>query len=74
MKLKNKGGNEMTTRFKKISLWYSIFILTLVLNQSNAARKDNVVITVIYGLWILLVAITWIYFKEFITKQLRITI
>ena len=54
----------MTTRFKKISLWYSIFILTLVLNQSNAARKDNVVITVIYGLWILLVAITWIYFKE----------
>ena len=63
-KTKNKGGNEMTTRFKKISLWYSIFILTLVLNQSNAARKDNVVITVIYGLWILLVAITWIYFKE----------
>jgi len=63
-KTKNKGGNEMTTRFKKISLWYSIFILTLVLNQSNAARKDNVVITVIYGLWILLVVITWIYFKE----------
>ena len=54
----------MTIKLKKILLWYSIFILTLVLNQSEAMKNDLKVIIVVHGLWILLLAITWIYFKE----------
>lgn len=54
----------MTTKFKKITLWYSVFILAVILNQSSAARKDNIVMAVAYGLWILLITITFIYFKE----------
>ena len=54
----------MTIKLKKILLWYSIFLLALILNQSEAMKNDLKVIIVVHGLWILLLAITWIYFKE----------
>ena len=54
----------MTSRFKKILLWYGIFITALTLNQSKAFTDDIVVKVVVHGLWVTLVAVTYMYFKE----------
>lgn len=54
----------MTMKTKKIVLWYAVFVLALILNQSGAIQNDVKVIITSYGLWTLLMAITWIYFKN----------
>ena len=54
----------MTSKFKKTLLWYGIFITALTLNQSKAFTKDFIVKIVVHGLWIALVAVTYVYFKE----------
>lgn len=54
----------MTTRIKKTLVWYGTFIVALVLNQTRAFVDDIVVKTVVHALWITLIAMTWIYFKE----------
>ena len=54
----------MTTRTKKTLVWYGTFIVALVLNQTRAFANDIVVKTIVHALWIMLVAMTWIYFKE----------
>lgn len=54
----------MTSRFKKNLSWYGIFITALTLNQSKAFTDDMVVKIVVHGLWIALVAVTYVYFKE----------
>ena len=54
----------MITKSKKTLLWYSIFALALRLNQSGAMKNDIKVLITSYGLWILLIILTWIYFKE----------
>lgn len=54
----------MTTRLKKSLVWYGTFIVALVLNQSKAFTEDIIVKIVVHGLWIALVAMTWVYFKE----------
>ena len=54
----------MTTRTKKTLVWYGTFIVALVLNQTRAFDDDIVVKTVVHALWITLVAMTWMYFKE----------
>jgi hypothetical protein len=54
----------MTTRLKKPLVWYGIFITALTLNQTKAFSDDIIVRTVVHALWITLVAVTYIYFKE----------
>ena len=54
----------MTMKTKKALVWYGTFIVALVLNQSKAFTEDIIVKTVVHALWITLVAMTWIYFKE----------
>ena len=54
----------MTSRFKKTLLWYGIFITALTLNQSKAFTEDFIVKIVVHGLWIALMAVTYVYFKE----------
>ena len=54
----------MTSRFKKTLLWYGIFITALTLNQSKAFTEDFIVKIVVHELWIALVAVTYVYFKE----------
>lgn len=54
----------MTTKTKKALVWYGIFITALILNQSKSFADDIVVKTVVHGLWVALVAMTWVYFKE----------
>lgn len=54
----------MTMKTKKTLVWYGIFIVALVLNQTKSFVDDIVVKVVVYGLWIALVAMTWVYFKE----------
>jgi len=49
---------------KKALVWYGTFIVALVLNQSKSFADDIVVKTVVHGLWIALVAMTWVFFKE----------
>lgn len=54
----------MTTRLKKSLVWYGIFITALILNQTKSFADDITVKVVVHGLWITLVVVTWIYFKE----------
>lgn len=54
----------MTTRLKKSLVWYGIFITALTLNQTKSFADDIVVKVVVHALWVALVAMTWIYFKE----------
>ena len=54
----------MTTKSKKTLLWYGIFITALTLNQSKAFTEDFIVKIFVHGLWIALVAVTYVYFKE----------
>lgn len=54
----------MTMKTKKALVWYGIFITALILNQTKSFTDDIVVKVVVHGLWVTLVAITWMYFKE----------
>lgn len=54
----------MKTKTKKALVWYGIFIVALVLNQTRSFADDITVKVVVHGLWIALVAMTWVYFKE----------
>ena len=54
----------MSWKCKKALVWYGIFIVALVLNQTKSFADDIVVKIVVHGLWIALVAMTWVYFKE----------
>ena len=54
----------MTMKTKKALVWYGTFIVALVLNQTKSFADDIVVKVVVHGLWIALVVMTWIYFKE----------
>ena len=54
----------MTTRLKKSLVWYGIFITALILNQTKSFADDIVVKTVVHGLWIILGAVTYMYFRE----------
>lgn len=54
----------MKTKTKKALVWYGTFIVALVLNQSKSFADDITVKVVVHGLWIALVAMTWVYFKE----------
>lgn len=49
---------------RKILVWYGIFIVALILNQTKAFTEDIVVKIVVHGLWLVLVAVTYMYFKE----------
>ena len=54
----------MTTKTEKSLVWYVIFVIALILNQSKSFADDIVVKVVVHALWILLGAITYMYFKE----------
>ncbi len=54
----------MTMKTKKALIWYGIFITALILNQTKSFTDDIVVKIVVHGLWITLVAVTYMYFKE----------
>lgn len=54
----------MTTKTKKELVWYSIFIVALVLNQTKSFDDDITVKVAVYCLWVLLGAVTYMDFKE----------
>jgi hypothetical protein len=54
----------MTTKTKKTLVWYGVFITALILNQTKSFKEDLVVMGVVYSLWIILIAVTYMYFKE----------
>ena len=54
----------MTMKTKKALVWYGTFIVALVLNQSKSFADDIVVKVVVHALWIVLGAVTYMYFKE----------
>lgn len=54
----------MKTKTKKTLVWYGTFIVALVLNQSKSFADDIVVKVVVHALWIVLGAVTYMYFKE----------
>ena len=54
----------MTIKTKKTMVWYGIFLIASVLNQTKSFKEDFVVTWVVYSLWIILTAVTYIYFKE----------
>ena len=54
----------MTTRLKKSLVWYGIFITALILNQTKSFADDITVKVVVHGLWVVLGAVTWLFFKE----------
>ena len=54
----------MTMKTKKALVWYGTFIIALVLNQSKAFTEDIIVKIVVHVLWIILGAVTYMYFKE----------
>lgn len=54
----------MTMKTKKALVWYGVFIITLVLNQTKSFADDIVVKVVVHTLWVILGAVTYMYFKE----------
>lgn len=54
----------MKTKTKKSLVWYGIFITALILNQTKSFADDITVKVVVHALWVTLVAVTWVYFKE----------
>lgn len=54
----------MTTRLKKSLVWYGIFITALILNQTKSFADDITVKVVVHTLWIVLGAVTYMYFRE----------
>ncbi len=54
----------MSMKTKKALVWYGTFIVALVLNQSKAFTEDIIVKIVVHVLWVILGAVTYMYFKE----------
>ena len=54
----------MTTRLKKSLVWYGIFITAPILNQTKSFADDITVKVVVHGLWVILGAVTYVYFRE----------
>lgn len=54
----------MTMKTKKALVWYGIFVVALVLNQTKSFTDDITVKVVVHALWVVLGAVTYIYFKE----------
>ena len=54
----------MTMKTKKALVWYGTFIVALVLNQTKSVADDITVKVVVHGLWVVLGAVTYMYFKE----------
>ena len=54
----------MKMKTKKALVWYGTFIVALVLNQTKAFTEDIIVKTVVHTLWVILGAVTYMYFKE----------
>nr|DAR96685.1 MAG TPA: hypothetical protein [Caudoviricetes sp.] len=54
----------MTTKTKKSLVWYGTFITALILNQTKSFADDITVKVVVHGLWVVLGAVTYMYFKE----------
>ena len=54
----------MTMKTKKALVWYGTFIVTLVLNQTKSFADDITVKVVVHALWVILGAVTYVYFKE----------
>lgn len=54
----------MKTKTKKALVWYGISIVALVLNQTKSFADDIVIKVVVHTLWVILGAVTYMYFKE----------
>nr|DAR83109.1 MAG TPA: YtpI-like protein [Caudoviricetes sp.] len=54
----------MTTKTKKSLVWYGIFITALILNQTKSFADDITVKVVVHALWVILGAVTYVYFRE----------
>ena len=54
----------MTMKTKTIVLWYAVFVLALILNQTKSFADDITVKVVVHALWVMLGAVTYVYFKE----------
>ena len=54
----------MTMKTKKIVLWYAVFVLALILNQTKSFADNITVKVVVHALWVMLGAVTYVYFKE----------
>lgn len=54
----------MTMKTKKALVWYGIFMIASILNQTKSFKEDFVVAGVVYCLWAVLLIITFMYFKE----------
>lgn len=54
----------MKTKTKKALVWYGTFITALILNQTKSFADDITVKVVVHGLWVVLGAVTYMYFKE----------
>ena len=54
----------MTMKTKKALVWYGTFITALILNQTKSFADDIVVKVVVHALWVILGAVTYMYFKE----------
>lgn len=54
----------MTMKTKKALVWYGVFIIALVLNQTKSFADDIVIKVVVHTLWVILGAVTYMYFKE----------
>nr|DAO47716.1 MAG TPA: hypothetical protein [Caudoviricetes sp.] len=51
-------------KLRKTLVWYGIFVVALILNQTKSFKEDIIVTVVVYSLWIILTAVTYMYFKE----------
>nr|DAS40441.1 MAG TPA: hypothetical protein [Caudoviricetes sp.] len=54
----------MTTKTEKALTWYGIFMTASILNQTESFKKDIIVTGIVYILWLILIAVTYMYFKE----------
>ena len=54
----------MTMKTKKSLVWYGIFVTALILNQTKSFADDITVKVVVHTLWIVLGAVTYMYFRE----------
>ena len=59
-----KEEQKMTMKTKKALVWYGTFIVALVLNQTKSFADDITVKVVVHVLWVILGAVTYMYFKE----------
>ena len=61
----------MTTKTKKTLVWYGVFITALILNQTKSFTDDIVIKVVVHVLWVILGAVTYMYFKESEWDQMK---